>query len=77
MTATALAHGHRQDVFLLANARRICSRAYARSPNWVLAAALFATGSQSARQLCRDAGVDPDGMKIDIYSTRNQQETKA
>jgi hypothetical protein len=63
--AKPLAHGHRTDFYLLANARRICKREYQRSPNWVLASELFATGSTSAHQICRDAGIDPDGFKVE------------
>jgi len=57
------AHGHRDDYYLLANGRRLGLEPISRvrnMPNWVLAMELFATGSTSARQLCRDAGVDPD-----------------
>jgi hypothetical protein len=57
------AHGHRSDYFLLSNARRIVKREYQRSPNWVVAMELFGTGSSSAHQICRDAGIDPDGLK--------------
>jgi len=57
------AHGHRDDYYLLANGRRLGLEPISRvrnMPNWVLAMELFATGSTSAHQLCRDAGVDPD-----------------
>ena len=57
------AHGHRDDYYLLANGRRLGLEPISRvrnMPNWVLAMELFATGSTSARQLCRDAGVHPD-----------------
>ena len=62
--AKPLAHGHREDYYLLANARRIVKREYQRSPNWVIASALFATGSSSAWQICNDAGIDPDALKV-------------
>ena len=65
-TATKpLAHGHREDFYLLANARRIAARKYAHQPNWVLAMDLFATGSNSARQICTDAGIDPYATKVE------------
>lgn len=57
------AHGHRDDYYLLANGRRLGLEPISRvrnMPNWVLAMQLFSTGSTSARQLCRDAGVHPD-----------------
>ena len=57
------AHGPRDDYYLLANGRRLGLEPISRvrnMPNWVLAMELFATGSTSAHQLCRDAGVDPD-----------------
>jgi hypothetical protein len=59
-----LAHGNRGDYYLLANARRICKRSYQLGPNWVLAMELFATGSNSAKQICIDAGIDPEDNKI-------------
>lgn len=63
----ALAHGHRDDYFLLANARRIGQmqiHKVVRMQNWELAAELFATGSNSAHQICVDAGVDPESIKV-------------
>lgn len=57
------AHGHRDDYYLLTNGRRLGLEPISRvrnMPNWVLAMELFATGSTSAHQLCRDAGLDPD-----------------
>jgi len=65
--ARPLAHGHREDFRLLANARRLGLEPMSRvrhMPNWVLATELFATGSSSAYQICRDAGIDPDGFKV-------------
>jgi hypothetical protein len=61
------AHGHRDDYYLLANGRRLGLEPISRvrnMPNWVLAMELFATGSTSAHQICRDAGVDPDSTTI-------------
>lgn len=60
-----LAHGHRSDLYLLANARRIAGRRYQRMPNWSFAMELFATGSGSGWQICRDAGIDPEGYTVD------------
>jgi len=57
------AHGHRDDYYLLANGRRLGLEPVSRvrnMPNWALAMELFATGSGSAYQICRDAGVDPE-----------------
>lgn len=59
-----LAHGHRDDYFLMANARRIAARRFSTTPNWAFAAELFATGSTSAHQICQDAGIDPDSATI-------------
>lgn len=62
------AHGHRDDYHLLANARRIISfprSSIAKMQNWTLAMELFATGSNSARQICIEAGIDPDGYKVE------------
>jgi hypothetical protein len=62
-----LAHGHREDWYLLANARRVAEKpihAIRTMPNWVLASELFATGCTAAHQICRDAGIDPDGYQV-------------
>lgn len=59
------AHGHRQDYYLMSNARRLVAPSYKRQENWVLAKELFATGSTSAKQLCQDAGIDPYGLTVD------------
>lgn len=62
------AHGHREDYYLLANARRIANypiRSIRRMQNWALAMELFATGSNSAHQICVDAGIDPDGYTVE------------
>jgi hypothetical protein len=68
--------GHRDDYCLLANCRRLLARAYAKSPNWVIAMELFATGSNSARQICINAGIDPDGLKVERAATTNRGEQK-
>lgn len=65
--APKLAYGHREDFYLLANAKRLGLEpihAVKGMPNWVLAKNLFATGSTSARQICHDAGIDPDGYQV-------------
>lgn len=62
-----LAHGHRGDWFLMANARRLAERPIAKirqMTNWVLAMHLFATGGTSAWQICVDAGIDPYGYEV-------------
>jgi hypothetical protein len=59
-----LKHAHFTPFYLLSNARRICSREYQRKPNWVLAMNLFALGSTSATKVCREAGIDPDGLEV-------------
>jgi hypothetical protein len=60
-----LAHGHRTDFHLMSNARMVAAHSYRRVPNWVFAMKLFGTGSSSAYQICRDAGIDPDGFKVE------------
>lgn len=63
-----LAHGHREDFYLLANARRIGLmpiRQVANMSNWHLAHELFATGSNSSHQICVDAGIDPYGHAVE------------
>jgi len=81
-TEKPLAHGHRDDYYLLANARSLIESPKAetrRMPNWVLAMRLFATGSTSAHQICADAGIDPDGFKVDraALASSAAQEGKA
>jgi hypothetical protein len=66
--AKPLAHGHRDDFYLMANGRRLAEQSMTRirqMPNWVFASELFATGSTAAHQICRDAGVDPDGYEVE------------
>lgn len=70
------AHGHRDDWYLMANARRIAKLAYKKKPNWVLAMALFATGATSAIQLCKDAGIDPYGLTVDRATKPSCSSTK-
>lgn len=68
LTDKPLAYDHSDDYYLMVNARRIAGRPVAeisRMPNWVFAMKLFATGSTSACQICRDAGIDPDGLKVE------------
>jgi hypothetical protein len=60
-----LAPGNRGDFYLLANCRRMLSQRDGRRPNWAIASDLFATGSNSARQICLDAGIDPDGFTVE------------
>lgn len=61
----APAHGHRGDFYLLANCRRLLGLMHSKRPNWSIASDLFATGSNSARQICLDAGIDPDGFIVE------------
>jgi hypothetical protein len=68
-----LPHGHRDDFYLMANARSLAMNSIhtVRSmPNWVLAMKLFATGSTSAREICARAGIDPDGISIERATTK-------
>lgn len=72
MSGKPLAHGHRGDYYLMANARRLAEIPIAKvkaMPNWVLATQLFATGSTSARQICRDANIDPDAVTVQRLTT--------
>lgn len=50
--------------YLMANARRIASKEFRRSANWVLAMNLFAVGSNSARAICKEAGIDPEATEV-------------
>jgi len=78
--AKTMAHGHRDDFYLLANGRRLGLEPISRvrhMPNWVLAMELFATGSTSANQICRGAGVDPDSCTIERAAIQAAQEEKA
>lgn len=68
-----LPHGHRDDFYLMANARGLAMNSIhtVRSmPNWVLAVKLFATGSTSAHEICAKAGIDPDGISIERATTK-------
>lgn len=63
-----IAHGHRDDWYLMANARRIGMmpiRQVANMTNWNFAHELFATGSNSSHQICVDAGIDPAGYTVE------------
>jgi len=55
---------HFTPPYLLANCRRLVSDNYRTKPNWVLASELFAIGSNSAHKICRDWGIDPDGVDV-------------
>lgn len=61
-----LAHGHREDYYLMANTRRLINQSpkLRKMRNWHLAMNLFATGSNSAHQICIDAGIDPDAFEV-------------
>jgi hypothetical protein len=51
--------------YIMANVRRILPAAYnRRTANWVLAMDIFAVGSNSGRQICQEAAIDPDGYTI-------------
>lgn len=74
--APKLAHGHRDDYLLMANARRLAAtsvRAIMSTTNWHFAAQLFATGSNSAHQICMDAGIDPYGYTVDRAALSSQK----
>lgn len=57
-------HAHFTPFYLLANCRRIAAAKYRSKPNWVIAMELFALGSNSARKVCQDAGIDPDAPQV-------------
>ncbi|QOY96635.1 DUF3850 domain-containing protein [Massilia sp. UMI-21] len=62
------AHGHREDWYLMANARRITEqpiRLVRTMTNREFASELFATGSNSAHKICLDAGINPDGFTVE------------
>lgn len=74
-TAPKLAHGHRGDYYLMANARRVAQhpiRMIRTMQNWAFASELFATGSNSAHQICVDAGIDPAGYKVERAAIQAQ-----
>ncbi|WP_258129198.1 hypothetical protein [Achromobacter anxifer] len=62
--ACHVGHANFTPFYLLANLRRICTPALARRENWVLAIELFAVGGTTARRICREAGIDPDGKTV-------------
>jgi len=62
--ARHVGHANFTPFYLLANLRRICTPALARRENWVLAIELFAVGGTTARRICREAGIDPDGKTV-------------
>lgn len=73
MATKPLAHGHRGDWYLMTNCRLMLAdvRKYKKTPNWVIAMSLFATGSNSARQICFDANIDPDAFTIVRPTTKD------
>jgi ribosomal protein S13 len=50
--------------YIMANVRRICAHQYRRQANWILAMEIFAVGSTTAHQICREAEIDPDGLTV-------------
>lgn len=62
--ACHVGHANFTPFYLLANLRRICTPSLARRENWVLAIELFAVGGTTARRICREAGIDPDGKTV-------------
>lgn len=63
--------------YIMANVRRILSTAYNnRTQNWVLAMEIFAVGSTSARQICGEAGIDPDGYKVEKRAAISKEAAK-
>ena len=58
-------HANFTPFYIMSNVRRIVPAYYNKQrANWVLAMDVFAVGSRSARQICWDAGIDPDGYAI-------------
>lgn len=70
--ACHVGHPNFTPFYLLANLRRICTPSLARRENWVLAIELFAVGGTTARRICREAGIDPDGKTV-IRAARSTQ----
>lgn len=63
-------HANFTPFYIMSNVRRICAQYYNNHrANWVLAMDVFAVGSRSARQICLDAGIDPDGYTVIRVST--------
>ena len=50
---------------ILRNARSICSSEFDHRPNWYLATWMFDVGSICAIKICRDAGINPDGLTVE------------
>lgn len=74
------AQGHRGDWYLMANARRLTDqpiRAVRAMSNWAFASELFATGSTNAHRICKDAGIDPDGLTVTRAAPSHPLEAKA
>jgi Lar family restriction alleviation protein len=58
--------GHREPFYLMANCRRLLTHPrWKAAPNWVIAMELFATGSTSAWEICREAGIDGDAKTVE------------
>lgn len=56
----------------LYNARRMAKAEFKRKPNWVLVMELWSVGSTYAREYCKAAGVDPDGLSFQLWPSPNQ-----
>lgn len=59
---------HFSPFYLLSNLRGMTGRMFERQPNWVLAGRLFAVGLTTAHKICREAGIDPDGLEIRLVA---------
>lgn len=55
---------HFTPYYLLANCRPLLSQHFKSQPNWVIAMSLFAVGSTTARRLCVEAEIDPEGTSV-------------
>lgn len=59
--------GLRFDPYIiLANVRRLRPQGSKHMLNWVLAMEVFGLGSGRAQELCRFAGIDPNGKTIEV-----------
>lgn len=62
--------GTRDAFNLLFNCRSILTHPrYTKADNWVIAMELFSVGSTSAREICREAGIDPFGKTVTKENT--------
>jgi len=59
---------HFSPFYLLSNLRVMTGRKFERQPNLELASRLFAVGSTTARDLCLEAGIDPNGLEVRKFS---------